>query len=278
MLVVDIMVSISEGWSNHDTVCHFSFQKGSSDGSARLGWVEFIRSLRRCYCLSKQLVLRQWYFPMGSLFILFIGERLVLNILCHVKSCREVHWWSIPGWKLWWRRSSDRRPGSCFLTGVLDLLGRVWESPVLGISTVGLFWVSETGITVSIRRCINVIIDIKSRRLAWLIHLGRDGKSILLSSKTMVESCPCWSGVWDLAGVIPAGVPWATGPAPHAKSSTAESSRSAESATPAESPSCVGSASPAEFCTTAGSSTPGKSWSSAESTTSRHTCRVVISC
>ena len=69
-----------ESWSNYDTVCHFSFtqiQKGSSGGSARLGWVKFIRSLRRCHHLSKQLVLHWWHFPAGSLFILFIGKRLV---------------------------------------------------------------------------------------------------------------------------------------------------------------------------------------------------------
>ena len=156
----------------------------------------------------------------------------------------------------------------CLLTGVLDLLGGVWESSVLGVSTVGLFWVSGTGITVSIQRCINIIIDMKSRRLAWLIRLERDGKSKLPSSEIMVEFCPCWSGVWNLAGVVPAGVPWPTGPAPSAETSAAESSRSAESATPAESSSCAGSASAAESSTTAGSSTPAESWSSAESATS----------
>ena len=83
----------------------------------------------------------------------------------------------------------------CLLTGVLDLLDGVWGSLVVGVSSVGLFWLSGTGINVSIWRCINVIINIKLRRLAWLIRLGRDGKITLPSSDIMVESCPCWSGV-----------------------------------------------------------------------------------
>ena len=72
------------------------------------------------------------------------------------------------------------------LTGVLDLLGGVWESLVLDVegdlsttllSTEGLSWLSGTGMTVSMRHCINVIIDMKSRRLAWLIRLGSDGNN-----------------------------------------------------------------------------------------------------
>ena len=46
-------------------------------------------------------------------------KRLIPDVLCHVKSCREVHWWSIPGWRLWWRRSSDRRPGSGGTPGLI---------------------------------------------------------------------------------------------------------------------------------------------------------------
>ena len=129
------------------------------------------------------------------------------------------------------------------LTGVMDLLAGAWESLVLDIegdlsttllSFGGLTWLSGTGITVSMRLCINVIIDIKSRKLAWLIRLGSGGKITLPSSDAITESCPCWSGVWDLAGVVPAGV------------LCPESSSSAGSATPAESSSSVGLANTAE--------------------------------
>ena len=47
----------------------------------------------------------------------------------------------------------------------------------------------------------------KSRRLAWLICLGNDGK-IKLPSSNIMESCPVWSAVWALAGVVSAGVCW----------------------------------------------------------------------
>ena len=60
-------------------------------------------------------------------------------------------------------------------TGVLDLLAGACDSPVLDVdgdlsttclSTVGLSWFSGNGITVSMRLCINNIIDIKSNGLA----------------------------------------------------------------------------------------------------------------
>ena len=113
------------------------------------------------------------------------------------------------------------------LTGVLHLLRGVWSSLGVGVWTTGLDWVSGTGITLSILRFMRVHIDIKSSKLVWLICLGRDGNSKLLASETMVVS-PCWSGVTALTGVVPAGVPWATGPASLAESSTAESCWSAD--------------------------------------------------
>ena len=108
----------------------------------------------------------------------------------------------------------DSSTSLCLLTRVLDLLARVWESLVLDDeghllktfpSTGGLSWLSGTGINVSMHLCIKVINDMKSRRLVWLIRLGSDGKIRLPSSEAITESCPCWPGVWDLAGVVPAG-------------------------------------------------------------------------
>ena len=101
-------------------------------------------------------------------------------------------------------------------TGVLDPLGRVWSSLVVGVWSTGLDWVSGTGIPKSILRCSIVTIDIKLSKLAWLILLGGDGKIKLLTSETMDVS-------WTAAGVVPAGVPWATGSSPLAESSNAES-------------------------------------------------------
>ena len=104
----------------------------------------------------------------------------------------------------------------------------------------------------------------KSRRLAWLNCLGNDGK-IKLPSSNIMESCPVWSGVWALAGVVSAGVCWPAGSIPPAESAGAESSWSAGSATPAESSSSAETASTAESSSPAGSAPTTKSSSSAGS-------------
>ena len=109
------------------------------------------------------------------------------------------------------------------LTGVLDLLAGAWDSLVLAVegdllttrlSTGALSAFSGSDITVSTRLCINVIIDIKSNRLVWLISLGNDGKITLPSSEENSGSRPCWAGVCDLAGVITAGAICSAGSAP----------------------------------------------------------------
>ena len=110
------------------------------------------------------------------------------------------------------------------LTGVLDLLAGACDSPVLDfegdlsttrLSTGGLSWFSRTGITVSMRLCINVINDIKSNRLVWLIRLGNYGNITFPSSEAISESRHCWAGVWDLAGVVTAGALCPAGSATH---------------------------------------------------------------
>ena len=66
----------------------------------------------------------------------------------------------------------------------------------------------------------------KSIKVVWLIALGSEGKSRLLTSDNMEESCAA-------AGVFPAGVPWATGSSTTAGPSTAGSWWCAGLATPA---------------------------------------------
>ena len=91
------------------------------------------------------------------------------------------------------------------LDGVSDLLGVVSS---LGTGTVdcaaGLAWASGA-IPWSIHRCSKVHMDIKSINIAWLIEVGIDGKSGLLTPVKMEASCPP-------DGIVPAGVPWAAGP------------------------------------------------------------------
>ena len=159
-------------------------------------------------------------------------------------------------------------------TGVLDPLGGVWSSLVEGVWSTGLDWVSGTGKPKSILRCNRAILDINSSKLAWLMLLGRNRKSKLLTSETMEVSCTA-------AGVVPAGIPWATGSSSLAESSTAESCGCAESA-PAGSCSCAGSATHAELSTISGSSSAAESWfpadtSPAESWTSAESVGPVTS-
>ena len=91
------------------------------------------------------------------------------------------------------------------LDGVSDLLGVVSS---LGTGTVDcaarLAWASGA-IPWSIHRCSKVHMDIKSINVAWLIEVGIDRKSGLLTPVKMEASCPP-------DGVVPAGVPWAAGP------------------------------------------------------------------
>ena len=92
-------------------------------------WVNLKCVLRRRHSLAKQMILRHWDFPQGSLVILLIRDRLVLHFLRWVKSCREIDWWSIPGWKFWRRRSSIGRPGMSGISGLVHPSGMPNWSP-----------------------------------------------------------------------------------------------------------------------------------------------------
>ena len=80
-------------------------------------------ALRRRHSLAKQLILRRWDFPLESLIIFLIRGRLVLHFLRWVKSCREIDWWSIPGWRFWRGWSSNGRSGASGISGLVHPSG-----------------------------------------------------------------------------------------------------------------------------------------------------------
>ena len=136
------------------------------------------------------------------------------------------------------------------LDGVLDFLGGVSSSLGVGVGVCAtdLAWASGAVIPGAILRCMRVHIDMKSINVVWLMVLGSEGKSRLLTSDNMDESCPA-------AGVFPAGVLWATGSWCPAGSSTASSWWCAGLATHAGSSSWCAGPSIADPCWSAGSST-----------------------
>ena len=156
---------------------------------------------------------------------------------------------------------------SSVLAGVLDLLGGVSSSLGVGVvvCATGLAWAYGTAIFGAILRCMRVHIDMKSIKVVWLIALGSDGKSRLLTSDNMHESCPA-------AGVFPAGVPWATGSSILAGPSTVGSWWCAGPATPAGSSSSCAGPSPAGSWWCAGSATSAGSSTISGSSSVTMTC------
>ena len=146
----------------------------------------------------------------------------------------------------WWRRSSDRRPGSYGTPGLIHPPVSLDWTPVssgwsLGISgsrclnceSVLGVWNWHHHIHTTLHQC-HHWHKVEKAGLVDPSQKGWEKQTAILRNHGSILSFLIWC--WDLAGVVPTGVPWATAPA--------------------------------ESSTTAGSSTPAKSWSSAESATS----------
>ena len=115
------------------------------------------------------------------------------------------------------------------------------------ISTGGLSGFSGPDISLSMRLCIMVIMNMKSRRLAWFVRLGSDVKIRLPSSDDGSWSRACWAGVCNPAEVTTAGMFCPAGSATLAASSArAESTGLAEPSSLAEPATSAGHVEPAE--------------------------------
>ena len=138
---------------------HFLLDLEETPGSpARLGWINLERALRWRYGLAKQVILRRRYFPLRSLVIFLVRDRLVLHFLLCIQSCAKIDWWSTPGTRFGRWRSSNERPGTSGISGLLHPSGTPDRIPGMSDwSPSTLNWSigsSRRSLIISDRRCL----------------------------------------------------------------------------------------------------------------------------
>ena len=146
----------------------------------------------------------------------------------------------------WWRRYSDRRPGSYGTPGLIHPPVSLDWTPgssgwSLGISgsrclncgSVLGVWNWHHHIHTTLHQC-HHWHKVEKAGLVDPSQKGWEKQTAILRNHGSILSFLIWC--WDLAGVVPTGVPWATAPAelstPAKSWSSAESATSAESAVP----------------------------------------------
>ena len=124
----------------------------------RLGRVNLERALRWLHSLAKQLILCCWDFLLRSLVIFIFRDRPVLDFLLCVQSCRKVDWWRIPGARFCGGQSSNGRPRTSGISGLVPPSGTSDWSPGSSVWSPGMpDWnpgSSRRSLIMSGRRCL----------------------------------------------------------------------------------------------------------------------------